>query len=230
MKKIIITGNSGKTIFSYFLAQKMSKTQKVVLVSTDSEKSIFKCLFPLSTEKDNEKSLAKLLADPVVTKKDIYENSHIINDNLLLICNREIQENFPEPTQINCAKLFMGIDSIADTLIIDTSDSLFDKYVMASQKKTIISVTTKDLRGYHYRLKHGESDINFFWGKETEQDIGKTFKEKPLSLPFVKQFSAIYSTDDINNISLPKKYKNLVNLCVEKIEKENLSENEATNV
>lgn len=219
MKKIIITGNSGKTAFAYFLAEQLSKTKKVVLVSTDENKGIYRCLFP--TSKRSKKSLARLLSDPVITDKDIYNNAHLVNKRLLMISNVDTTESFPEVTAINCAKLLMGLENIADVLIVDSSKHLFDTFILNAPMTQNIAVTTADMRGFHHRMKQKNADIHVLWENSayaTYQDAANTFKEKPFEVPFIKKLSSLYNGVSIKDISLPRKYSKTLIAIVKRME------------
>ena len=219
MKKIIVTGNSGKTLFSYFLAEHLSKDKKVVLISTDEEKATFRCLFP--TAKRSKKSLARLLSDPVITDKDIYQNAHLINKRLMMISNGDYIENFPDITSINCAKLLMTLETIADIVIVDTSKHIFDSFISKAPDCVKICISTADIRGHHYRMKQGNGEINILWQSSqygTYQDALTTFKDKPFELPFEKKLTAIYSGEAIKDISISRKYKKTLKSIVKQME------------
>lgn len=208
MKNIIVTGNSGKTTFSYFLARKLSKNNKVILISTDTEKGMIKCLFPDAQSTEN-RSLGNLLADPIIIEKDIYDNSYLVDDNFLFISYSQDIELHPNITNINCSKLFSRASQMADYLIVDTSNHVFDKFMLNAPNKTVISVTTCDLRGYHYRIKNPLSDINILWQSTPyshSQDVLSTFEKRPIEITYSKQLQAVYTGENIKNIPIPKSY------------------------
>ena len=211
MQKIIVTGNSGKTILSYFLAEHLSKDKKVILISTDENKATFRCLFP--TSKKTKKSLARLLSDPVITDKDIYRNSNLINKRFLMIASADNTESYPEVTTINCAKLLLALENIADILVVDSSNHLFDRFISKAPDCISICVTTADIRGYHYRLKNGNGIFNVLWQSSsygTYQDAMTTFKEQPYELPYLKKLSSVYNGESIKDIVISGKYKKTI--------------------
>lgn len=219
MRKIIVTGNSGKTLFSYFLAEQLSKNKKVVLISTDENKAMHRSLFP--TGKKSKKSLARLLSDPVITDKDIYKNSHLLNKRLMLISNADNKENYPDVTTINCAKLLMALEHIADIVIVDTSKHLFDSFIKKAPDCISICVTTADIRGYHYRLKNGNGTFNVLWQSSpysVYQDTIATFKEKPIELPYLKKLTSVYNGVNISDISVSGKYAKAIKTIVKQME------------
>lgn len=210
MKAIVaVTGNLGKSTFSYFLGERLSKKNKVTIISTDTDKSMYRCLFPKG--KKNAKSLGKLLADPVLTIKDISENANILNDNLLYIsyAKGERKDFFPEITTVNCTRLYTILAEISDIIIVDTSNHDFDKFILANPNTKIISVTTCDIRGNHYRLVHGNDFINVLWSSSkfnSYSDVIATFGDKPFELPYIKALTNLYVGEDITDIYLNKKY------------------------
>ncbi len=223
MKKIIVTGNCGKSTLSYFLAEQLSKNNRVILVSTDTEKGMYSCFFP--KEKKEKKSLGKLLSDPVVTKQDIYDNAYLINKKCLMISYAENEKfsDYPEITEINCTKFFVTMSSLADVLIVDSSNHIFDKFILSSPNTINISVNSSDMRGFHYRLKNGNGDINVLCETSpysNNQDVLSTYKEKPIELPYIKTLSAVYNGVSIKEITLNSAYKK----ATEKIANEVINE------
>ncbi len=219
MKKIIVTGNSGKTIFSYFLAEHLSKEKKVVLISTDEQKGTFRCLFP--NGKKSQKSLARLLSDPVITDKDVYENSSLINKRFLMIAGGDYIENFPEITTFNCVKLIMALDRIADILIVDSSNHVLDNFIANAPDCINVCVTTADIRGHHYRMKGNTGAINVLWQSSpygTYQDALTTFKEKPFEVPYEKKLTAIYNGEAIKDVSISSRYKKVLQAIANTLE------------
>ncbi|MFI3327072.1 MAG: hypothetical protein R3Y35_13015 [Clostridia bacterium] len=219
MKNIIVTGNSGKTTFSYFLAEKLSKTHKVILISTDTEKGMIKCLFPDAQSTEN-RSLGNLLADPIIIEKDVYDNSYLVDDNFLFISYTGDIELHPNITSINCSKLFSRVSQMADYLIVDTSKHIFDKFMLSSPNKTVISVTTCDLRGYHYRIKNPISDINVLLQATAyshSQDVLSTFEKRPFEITYSKQLQSVYTGESIKNIPISKSYTKTLNKIIELI-------------
>ncbi len=219
MKKIIITGNLGKTTFAYYLAEHLSKTKKVVLISTDENKAVYRCLFPKT--KKSEKSLARLLCDPVIVDKDIFNNSHLINKRFLMISNADTKTTYPEATIVNCGRLFMALETLTDIVIVDSSaNHIFDNYFKNTENCLNVSVLTADIRGYHYRLKHGNGDIDLLWeasNYSAYQDSINTFRKKPFSLPFVKNLMSIYNTENISDITVAPKYLKTIKEVATKI-------------
>lgn len=219
MKKIIVTGNLGKTTFSYYLAEHLSKTKKVVLISTDENKAVYRCLFPKT--KKSEKSLARLLCDPVITDKDIFNNAHLINKRLLMISNADTKTTYPEATVVNCGFLFTALNTLTDIVIVDSSaNHIFDNYLKNIDNCLNISVLTADVRGYHYRLKHGNGDIDLLWEASSYsayQDSVNTFRKKPLSLPFVKKLMSIYNAENISDIDVSPKYLKTIKVVAQKV-------------
>ncbi len=208
MKKIIVTGNSGKTLFSYFLAEHLSKDKKVVLISTDEQKATFRCLFP--NAKKTKKSLARLLSDPVITDKDIYQNASLINKRFLMITGGDYTENFPDITTFNCVKLLTALEGFADIVIVDSSKHIFDNFIAKAPDCTNICITTADIRGHHFRMKEENGAINVLWQSSpygSYQDALTTFKEKPFELPYEKKLTAIYNGEAIKDVSVSSKYK-----------------------
>lgn len=223
MKKIIVTGNSGKTVLSYFLAEKLSKKAKVILISTDTSKGVYNCIFPKL--KKNKKSLGHLLADPVITIDDLYANSHLITDNFLMLSYGENEKlsDFPEVTSVNLTKLFVAINSLADVLIVDSSNHAFDDFIKSSENCLNICSTSMDMRGYHYRYRKGVGDINVLFQNSpyaSSQDIIGTFSDKPFELPYVKTFLSIYTGVNINEIQLPKMYSKILEKIIKEVNNE----------
>lgn len=223
MKHIIaVKGNYGKTVFSFFLAEKLSKTNKVALISTDTQKSIYRCLFPQN--KKNSASLGKLLADPVVTIQDINENSNIINENLIMLsyAKGESGNMFPEITNANCTKLFIALSNIVDIIIVDTSNHhTFDNFILSNPQTKKITVTTADIRGLHYRLIDDSADINILWFPSkynSYQDVISTFQKAPFELPYMKNFEGIYNGSNITDISTNKKYIKELEKIIDEVE------------
>ncbi len=219
MQKIIVTGNLGKTIFAYYLAEYLSKSKKVILISTDENKAVHRCLFPLS--KKSKKSFSRLICDPVITDKDIFDNSHLINKRYLIISNADTKDTYPEPTVPNCARLFTALEEIADVVVVDSSNHIFDTFFKNSVDCFNVCVLTADIRGYHYRIKHGNGNVDLLWEASnfsTYQDSVPTFRKKPIELPFVKNLSSIYNGVNISDVTAGGKYMKVIKNIASKIE------------
>lgn len=219
MKKIIITGNIGKTVFAYFLAEYLSKEKKVILISTDEDKAVYRCLFQSS--KRSNKSFSRLLCDPVIVDKDIFNNSHLLNKRFLMISNADTTVTYPEPTIHNCAKLMLALDNLTDIVIVDSSNHVFDSHFKNSPDCLNVCVLSADIRGYHYRMKHGNGDIDLLWETNSYslyQDSIASFKNKPIELPNIKKLNSIYNGSNISDIALNAKYLKALKTISKEIE------------
>ncbi|WBY64710.1 AAA family ATPase [Thermocaproicibacter melissae] len=212
---IAVTGNSGKTVFSFYLAQILSKQGKrVFLVSTDSHQPAFKMLFP--DRKDNDgRSLGRLLSLATIAEANIFNNAHTINKNLMLLsyADGETALTYPEIAKINLESLFQQLSIIADIILIDTSthQNKIDKFALSKCSKQI-SIATADVKGYYYRQNHPNHgcalQVLFVNNPNNAlADVLSTYDSPVTVLPYCRGLSGIYNGICITDIIPPRKYR-----------------------
>lgn len=212
---IAVTGNSGKTVFSFYLAQILSKQGKrVFLVSSDCRQPAFKMLFP-DRKDEGGRSLGRLLSLATISEANIFNNTHTINKNLMMLsyADGETALTYPGIAEINLEALFKQLSVLADVVLVDTTthQNRTDKYVL-SQGPTQISLATADVKGYYYRQNHpvhgGAEQILFVNSPDNALSDALSTYEGPVTvLPYCRGLSGIYNGISITDIIPPHKYR-----------------------
>ncbi len=219
-KLIAVTGNSGKTVFSYYFAQVLAKQKKkVLIVSTDSLQPACKMLFPTRKLEPN-RSLGNLLSLAAVTKADIFNNSNVIDDDLLLYSYApgESHLTYPAITTTNLHNVFHKFYAIADYVVVDTSTArnVIDQYVL-SKNPVQLCITTADEKGFHYRdyyKSENGSVIPILFNNSVYNplsDILATFSTTVKHiLPYSKSLTSVYNGVNISDITAPRRYRKVL--------------------
>jgi molybdopterin-guanine dinucleotide biosynthesis protein len=211
---IAVTGNSGKTVFSFYLAQILSKQRKrVILVSTDSRQPAFKMLFP-DRKKEEGRSLGRLLSLATISEANIFNNTHTINKNLMMLsyADGETALTYPGIAEINLEALLKQLSVLADVVLVDTTthQNRIDKYVLSQSPKQI-RLATADVKGYYYRQNHpahGAEQVLFVNSPDNAlSDVLSTYEGPVTVLPYCRGLSGIYNGISITDIIPPRKFR-----------------------
>ena len=217
---IAVTGNSGKTVFSYYFAQVLAKQKKkVLIVSTDSLQPACKMLFPTKKLESND-SLGNLLSLAAVTKADIFNNSNVIDDDLLLYSYApgESYLTYPKITSTNLHNVFHKFYAIADYVVVDTStaQNVIDQYVL-SKNPVQLCITTADEKGYHYRNFYrsaNSSTIPILFSNSVYNPLSDVLASFDTTvkhiLPYCKSLMSIYNGVNISDITAPRRYRKVL--------------------
>ncbi len=213
-KTIVITGNSCKTVFSYYLANYLATDKKkVLMVSTDN--NIPTCRLLMPTNKNTEdKSLGEILCNVVIDKTCIMDNTVIssANSNLGIISYTpfKMANNYQELTQSGIEDFFRVLYSLADYIVVDTQTTVndIDKYAI-STADVCLCISTADYKGLAYRQeKKLQNSINILYCNNPYnpvEDILHTFdKQVKYIIPFIKELQPIYNGVNITDIKCPK--------------------------
>lgn len=230
-KIITVTGNYGKSIFSYFLAQALSRQKiqrdeyhsdnlKVAILSTDDKQPMVDLMFP-TAKTDKSKSLGRVLSMAALSVSDLFNNAYVINDNIMWLgyAPNETKKTYPDITEINLSNLHDLLNKIVDVIIVDTATerNVIDYYFLARSRN--ICITTADLKGVNYRRIYmpQENDTQLLVCNSRYAalpDILGTFDTPPQILPYCKVFSAVYNGINISDIIPPKKYTKFLDKLV----------------
>lgn len=215
MSKIItVTGNFGKTTFSYFLASLLSKaSERIMLIDTNMIHPNMGYVLPI--EKKSTKSLGRLLSLAVIDPKSVFDNMQSLNnENIGIICyaNGESRNNYPQIQQASIQALLDVLGGIADTIIVvgQTEENAIDLFVK-EKAATRICITSADLKGLAYREQHSDTEVTHVLIKTSKynpyEDILHTFKEHvKYELPFCDSLSMLYNGGLLDDVICPSKY------------------------
>ncbi len=217
-KLIAITGNAGKTTFSYLLAQKLCRNgSRVMLVSTDSYTPTVPYLMKL--DKNQRKSLGRILSLAVIDEKSILANMvSFKNENIGLLSYAlgESQHTYPAILDKNIEDLFENLKTLVDYIIVDTNtcQNAIDKYAI-SHCDSQICITTANYKGLAYRqnmtddsvchIIYNDSPFNPF------EDIRQTYKHHvKYVMDYCKSLQCIYNGVLLDDVVCPPKYDKLL--------------------
>ena len=218
-KTILITGNSGKTVFAYQLAALLSGQQKVVLLSADGIKPASQMLFPL-VKRPILQSVGKLLSMPVMTRMDVMDHLYVPegckNLGLLSYAPGESAASYPHPTEGAASELHTILQSVCDVLVVDTQTvfSDVDRYFL-SRADAELCITTADFRGLAWRTAYKrEQAVHVLYldnPYNPAEDIARTFPSPvKFHLPYCKEFRPLYNGVNITDLSVPAKYRKVL--------------------
>lgn len=212
---IAVTGNSGKTVFSYYLAQILSRQGKrVILISTDSRQPASKTLFP-DRKNEDRRSLGRLLSLATISETKIFDNACTVNKNLMLLgyADGETSLTYPEVAEGSVYTLLTLLNTIADVIVVDTAthQNRIDRSVLA-KIPTQISIATADVKGYYYRQNHpahgDEKQVLFVNSPDNAlSDVLGTYDGPTVILPYCRGLSGIYNGVSIADVIPPRKYR-----------------------
>lgn len=214
-KKIIaVTGNSGKTVFSHYLAKELSRSHKTIFIASDDTKPVCRCLYPPKSKMEPH-SLGRLLSLPVIHEQDVFDCSSVVNKNLLMLGYEagESSRSYPDIVEVNLQNLFRQLQNMAEFIVVDTATmwSEIDAFALGLDNHCEICVTTADVRGMYHRQLWPTGDIKVLWQNSpynAVQDVLSTFaQEKPFLLPYCKDFGGIYNGVSIGDIQPQKEYQ-----------------------
>lgn len=226
-KLITITGNSGKTVFSFLLANELAqKGKKAIVISTDNQIPSFHYLMPIDKKIEN-KSLGKILALAVINTKSILDNMITFkrNENLGVLCYSvdESVNTYPQILESNIEALILQLKSLVDYIIVDTQTyrNIIDQYAVKNSDNHIC-ITTADYKGYAYRKRYDdELTTHILYNNNAYnplEDIKRTFKlQVKYIMPYFKQLSYIYNGSKLEDISVPQKYDKLISNIIKEI-------------
>lgn len=220
-KILAVTGNTGKTLFSFYLAQLLSATKRIALLCTDGFCPVYATLFPQAKkEPGHVKSLGKLLSLPVISHSDIFEHAYIAGDNLFIFSydENETSYSYPEITDVNLQTLFGVLEHIADVIIVDTTTyyNSIDRFVLSLPEVQSVQITTADTKGFYYRqFQNGPVTRALYLpvsGYCSLQDVAQSFSksQKAWELPNSKNLGAAYGGTNITDIVPSGKYRKIL--------------------
>ena len=216
---ITVTGNFGKTTFSYFLAMALQKRgQKVALVCTDGQKPMFRLLFPTKKPAPGH-SLGRLLSLAVITKTELFGNAQVLDDWLMMFSYTDGDSilTYPEITGVNLHNFHERLSAQVDTILVDTSIARNEIDLYFLSHSTDICITTADARGVAYRDFYRPQGIQLALPTSPYNaiaDLMGTYAEPATLMPYCKVLTALYNGIDITDISLPKRYRRAVESVV----------------
>jgi len=213
-KLTAVTGNSGKTILSFYLSSTLSKKHRTLLLSTDGRCPTGKALFPTHPT-ESTKSLGRLLSLPVITDADVFNHAVVLSDNLLMLsyADGESYLNYPDISEISLHNLFAQLDRLVDCVIVDTSTvhSAIDEFAIAKAAMQMC-ITTADSKGFAYRQfckpEHAVPVVLNDSPYNPLNDILKTFSE-PVRyvLPYCSGLRGVYNGMNISDIVPSRTYR-----------------------
>lgn len=223
MSKIITVlgnSNSGKTVFSYYLANKLAANDKrVIIVSTNNINPDVSYLLPIGKDKTNLKSLGRVLSLAIIDKQSILDNMLTFkNQNIGLLCYamQENKNNYPEIIYNNMCVFFELLQSLVDYIIVDTHlfKNDIDTYAFTNSDVKFC-ITTADLKGLSYRQFINEKEVvNILFSNNNfnpYEEIKNTFKDNvKYDIPYIKVLNSIYNGAFLDDIPCPKKYDKLL--------------------
>lgn len=158
MSKIITiwgSPNSGKTTLALKLANVLSKTNNVIMLSTDIIAPPIATILPYI--KEEGKSLGKLLETVTLTQEDILKNLITIKDNknisFIGYKQGENHKTYAEYTVDRANELIVNLSHLADYLIIDSSSHIHDNILSQVSLKLadeVIRLCGTDLKAISY--------------------------------------------------------------------------------
>jgi hypothetical protein len=212
-KLIAITGNTGKSSFSFYLSATLSKKYKVALVSTDGQLPAYPMLFP-TMEQNPKKSLGRLLSLAAITEADILNHAVILADELVMLsyAQGESKTNYPEITEINLHNLFAQLDRLVDCVIVDTSTrgNLIDTFAITRAVEEIC-LSSADNKGFAYRQyykpEHATQVLLNNNPHNPLSDVLQTFSEPVRILAYCRSFGSLYNGVNISDIVPSRRYR-----------------------
>lgn len=219
-KVITISGNSGKSVFAYYLSRSIAgRKKKIALIATDGQQPMYKLLFP--TEKQEPgKSLGRLLSLAALTEADIFDNAHVIADNILMFSYAEGESclSYPEITGINLHNFYEQLTRLVDCIVVDTSTAHNDIDRFFFSQSSDICLTTADTKGLVYRQFYkpqGTQLLLLNSRYNAISDVLGTFKTTPPKiLPYCLVLTAVYNGTDISAIAPPWRYRKVIEKVV----------------
>lgn len=216
---ITVTGNAGKTTFSYYLARALQKRgQKVALVCSDGQKPMFRLMFPTKKPAPGH-SLGRLLSLAVITKTELFDNAQVLDDWFMMFSYTDGDSvlSYPEITGVNLRNFHDRLSAQVDVILVDTSTTRndIDRYFLSHS--TDICITAADARGVAYRDFYRPQGIQLALPTSPYNaiaDVMGTYSEPAILLPYCKVLTALYNGMDITDIVLPKQYRKAVESVV----------------
>ncbi len=228
-KLITVLGNDGKTLLSYYLAQRLASSQKrCMIISTNSSNPNVRYVMPLIDSKKSA-SLGRILSLAVIDNQSILDNVMTFNNEnigLISYAMNENKNNYPGITKVNLDTFFSLLPSIVDYIIVDTQTTRnkIDDYALGISD-TILCVTTADMKGLAYRqqlpiekeivhILYNNSKYNPF------EDIKNTYKyHVKYIMPYCKNLQYVYNgalLDDVSDCT--KAYKHFIDKLIKEIQ------------
>lgn len=214
---IFVSGNCGKSIFSYYLAKQFAdEGKRTVVLFTDREKTATG-LFYFKRFSANS-SLGKLLSLPKIEKDDVFTNLLVLNERLGYLSYRqgESDMDYPKVTRRQVNDLLGVLEDICDQVIVDSERALnrIDRYLLELTNPTVIQITTADRRGISYRACARQTDGEIpilleLCQNHPTADVLRTFSKRPYRLPLCKELHRLYNDLEITDIKTPKGYRKL---------------------
>ena len=215
MRKVyVVTGNQGKSVFSYYLASELARRkQKVALIQTDGCKPMFRLLFPTKQPVPG-RSLGRLLSLAAVTKNNVLQNAQMAS-NILIFSYAEGESalSYPEITQTNLSNFYNALSLLVDVMVVDTAAprNAIDAFFL--DKGDEICVTSADARGAAYRENRKPQGTQILIRDSPYNalpDVLATFPEPVPVLPYSKALSSLYNGIDICDIPIPGGYRRII--------------------
>lgn len=223
-KMIKVTGNQGKSIFSFYLAKELSSKSKVIVLSADESAAPCSALF---FDNESKKSLGRLLAKPVITKQDIFSQMNFYSDDLgyLGYASGENIASYPKVLPENIKRLLDQLLELTDYCIIDGKHFGSKIETVAETYRPLsIFIASADRKGVAYRnafdqQPKGQIDVVLNNSRFNYlPEIMATYRHSPkYILPYAKELNSIYNTTGIANVPVPKGYGKVIKAVREKI-------------
>lgn len=228
MSKIItVLGNEGKTLLSYYLAQRLATGKKrCVIVSTNSSNPDIRYVMPLIDDKN--KSLGRVLSLGIIDTQSILNNMMSFNNENIGIISyamNESKKNYPKIIDANLETFFSILKSVVEYIIVDTETSRneIDEYAL-KQADVNLCVTSANIKGlaYRHQLPDDNNITHILYSNSSYNPIDKmkeTFKYNIKHfMPYCKNLQYVYNgalLDDVN--SCPKAYSKFLNKLIKEI-------------
>lgn len=218
---VTVSGNSGKSVFSYYFVMALTKRKKkVALISTDGQKPMYRLLFPTKKSAAGH-SLGRLLSLAALTEADIFDNAHIIADNVLMFSYAEGESclTYPEITGINLRNFYEQLSKLVDYIVVDTSTARNDIDTFFMSQSTDLCITTADTKGLAYRQFYQPQGTQLLLCSSRYNaltDILGTFQAPLKVLPYCRVLTAIYNGTDISDVKPSIRYRKTLENVVNK--------------
>lgn len=212
---IYTTGNQGKTIFCYYLASQLAHLgEKVVVVSTDGYQSVASTLFSGRKSHMQDKSIGKVLSTAMLRQEELLNNLIVLDDNLgyLSYSPNENHHHYPDLVESNIQNMVHCLSDFTKYIIVDGSHypTKLDRFLSQKANKRFL-ITSADVRGLQYKRQWEGNLPSYIWVLCTVNKYNPVADFQPsYTLPYCRELEPIYSTVDIVDIPIPKRYAKVI--------------------
>lgn len=225
-KTITVLGNAGKTMLSYFLAQKLAiKGKRAVIVATQNDAPSMQLILP--EDKKVNRSLGRILSFALISSKDILDNMITLpkeeNIGFLSYTSYENKNTYPEISRANLATFFELLSHLVDYVIVDTQTSRNDIDTFAMENSdAILCITSADMKGFAYRQHLPETPITHLLFNcsplNPYEDIAHTFKQHmKYNVPLCKPLMTLYNIQTLVDLTCPVKYSKVIDKVIKEV-------------